>query len=75
MSIVLYNVFFRGGSDRLRGAHRGASGQPEAPSIWGGKTAEAGAARGESAGFLRPGVEQSRKSKGLYRAKVQGIST
>ena len=68
-------MFFCMGSGRLRGAHRGASGQPGAPSTRGGKTAEAGAARGESVEFPRPGVEKSRKSKGLYRAKVHDIST
>jgi len=61
------------GSGRLCGAHRGAPGQPGAPSIWGGKTAEAGAARGESVEFPRPGVGKSSKSKGLYRTEVHDI--
>ena len=61
---LCFPMFFCRGSGRLRGAHRGASGQPGAPSTREGKTAEAGAARGESVGFLRPGVEKSRKSKG-----------
>ena len=71
----VFQCFFCMGSGRLRGAHRGASGQPGAPSTRGGKTAEAGAARGESVEFPRPGVEKSRKSKGLYHAKVHDIST
>jgi len=46
-----------------------ASGQPGAPSIWGGKTAEAGAARGESVEFPRPGVEQDRGFKRVISCK------